>query len=208
MHTDYYNEDGVKVPSVTTITKMLNIPELPKWANQLGKYKIDYNEYMARVAKKGTELHAAIESYWCSGDTNVADIDVRRRFSAYLEWTKTNKVELIMMEMSLTCKSFGGTFDFYGKVNDVLTLLDYKSARRPYQSMFIQLAGYMILLEENGYAVNQAGVLAIPATAKIIERYIPEVDMKEYKEIFKHALNIYYKRRKMNDIYQWGEAFE
>ena len=35
-HEEYINRDGVEVPSVTTILKLLNKPTLQKWANYLG----------------------------------------------------------------------------------------------------------------------------------------------------------------------------
>ena len=40
-HRKYFNKDGKEVPSCTTIIKMLNKPELVKWANYMGFKKID-----------------------------------------------------------------------------------------------------------------------------------------------------------------------
>ena len=53
-HSTYINKEGVEVPSVTTIIKLLNKPFIAKWANNLGWKRQSYDKVLEVSANKGT----------------------------------------------------------------------------------------------------------------------------------------------------------
>ena len=79
------------------------------------------------------------------------------------QWEKTKKVEPILCEHPLVSEKlgFGGTIDFYGLIDGVATLKDYKTAKAIYPEHLYQVAAYRQLLEENGYQVAAVGILQI-----------------------------------------------
>ena len=46
-------------------------------------------------------------------------------------------------------------------ISDKLTLLDFKTSKNFYSSMFLQLGAYITLLEEAGYDIDQVAILII-----------------------------------------------
>ena len=49
-HTIYKNEEGKRLPGVTTIVGLLDKPQLRVWANRIGLDGIDLNSYMDDLA--------------------------------------------------------------------------------------------------------------------------------------------------------------
>ena len=74
-------------------------------------------------------------------------------FLKYLEWESQHKLDPILLEKPLVSEKYkyGGTLDFYGKIDGILTLLDFKTGKAIYPEHFYQLAGYRNLLIENRY---------------------------------------------------------
>ena len=57
---------------------------------------------------------------------------------------------------------YGGTLDIYAKLKGKKTLIDLKTCKAVYPEHFTQVAGgYMPLLEENGYEVEDCRILRI-----------------------------------------------
>lgn len=71
-------------------------------------------------------------------------------FLSYLEWKDTTKFKLIYSEVSLVSEAhgFGGCLDIGGETTS-LELIDLKTSKGIYWSMWVQVAGYGILWNEN-----------------------------------------------------------
>ena len=84
-------------------------------------------------------------------------------FIKYLEWRKRHTLEPILLETPLVSEKhqWGGTMDFYGKVDGRLELIDYKTGSGIYPEHWLQSAGYYTILEENGYKVEVRRILNI-----------------------------------------------
>lgn len=80
--------------------------------------------------------------------------DIKKKASgcylAYLEWKDGTRFHLIDSEVPLVSEvhKFGGTLDFIGKTTGGLELVDLKTSKGIYYSMWIQVAGYSILWDE------------------------------------------------------------
>ena len=184
-HTVYINSKGEEVPSATTVLKMLNKPALVKWANFLGFNRQNVDDVLNEYAERGTLIHELISSY-LHGDLIVYIDDNRfdplmvlKFFNCFKVWYQQHTIEPILLEKSFCSDKFGGTVDFYGKIDGVYTLLDFKTAKKIRLSMILQLALYVVLLEQNGYIIEQVGILLVNPGHKN-EKYISRKDIEQY----------------------------
>jgi hypothetical protein len=207
---DYYNIDNVKVPSVTTILTILSKPRLISWANRQGFLKKNVDETLDESANRGILVHSLIENYLMKPSNEpilIQDQFVYNALLNFIEWRSVNSINPILQEASFSSKNFGGTLDLYCELNGKLTLMDFKTSKDIYLSHFIQLSGYILLLEENGYKVEQAGILLVNdniCNIKLISRDI----MNEYIELFRITLYLFTKYNSVSKNSQWGEEFE
>ena len=172
-HTRYYAErDGrkVRVPGTTTVTGVINKPQLVSWANRMGLDGIDTDSYRDELADAGTCAHALIEAHLTGGAVDVSEFTPEQLSLAenavvsYLEWERGKDIEPILVEEALVSQEhmFGGTIDLYAKVDGVPMLIDLKTSKAIYKEHRIQVAGgYSLLLEENGHEVAQVRILRI-----------------------------------------------
>ena len=200
VHTRYKLKDGTAIPGTTTITGLLAKPQLIVWANKLGLEGIDSSKYVDSKAEAGTLAHALILAHLTQQKADTSEysehtIDLAENsFLKYLEWETKHKVEPILCEAELVSEKhrFGGTIDFYGKVDDVPILLDFKTGKAIYTEMSLQLAGYMILLDENNHLPVCAIILRIgrDETEGFEEKTF--TDLKVQKKAFLSLLEVYY----------------
>ena len=198
-HTTYKLQDGTTVPGVTTILGILNKPALVKWANNLGLQGIDSIKYVDEKAAIGTLAHQMIANYLRGEETDTSEyskvqIDQAENATlSFFEWEKGNHIIPILVEeplISQECR-FGGTIDCLGTINDVLTLLDFKTSKGIFPEMLVQLAAYKRLLAEAGHYVDRAMILRVGRTPDegFEERLINHLDKRW--QIFQHCLEIY-----------------
>jgi hypothetical protein len=201
-HTRYKTKDGIIVPSVTTIIGLLNKPALVPWANKLGLEGIDVKKYVDKLAEIGTLAHQVILDYFKIQETDFFEygaevIDkAQNSFLSFLEWAKGKRIKPILIEKEGVSEGwgFGGKFDFYGEVEEILTLIDFKSGSGIYEEMAYQLAAYKTLVEYDfavPYKVERAMILRIPRTED--EKFEIKVwtNLDKQWEIFKRLLEIY-----------------
>lgn len=169
-HTVYKTSDGKRVPSVTTITKLVaDQSNLIAWANRMGLEGTDSTKYRDEAGRIGTLGHYMIESDLRDEDADLseyspAQIDqASNAFIKYLTWKQEHTVEPVLVEEVMVSDKyrFGGTCDCLAYVNGQLTLLDIKTGSGPYKDMLVQVAAYRYLLSELGHDVEQTGILRI-----------------------------------------------
>ncbi len=206
-HTRYYLEDGTLVPGATTITGLLNKPALVKWANNLGLQGIDSTKYVDKAANVGTLIHALVEGHITgkpvdTSDYTALEIELAQNgFYKYLDWEKQHKVEPIFNEEKFVSEKYkyGGTLDFYCKVDGKYTLVDFKSGKGIFNEHFLQVSGYANLLKENGHRVDQIMILNIGRNEDepFQHREIPTTTYRKYFDMFKHLLKVYYIKKEL-----------
>lgn len=204
-HQKYYNKEGIEVPSCTTIIKLL-AKDLEGWANWLGKRGIDYNAYMNESASVGTEAHALAESIIKQDENHEVNHNIinqkdenllRGRVCGLIELLYSKGYTKLESEVSLTGERYGGTLDLlcYNESLNKYLLLDFKTSKSTYPSMFIQLAGYCQLLKEvRDIDVSDIGIILLRRDndAQGFSNIMPAEENKKNLEIFNHLLNIYY----------------
>ena len=169
IHTIYKTADGQRVPSVTTYLNILAKPALIHWSWELGTQGLDYRKVKDQAGDIGTLVHYLILCDLQGKEPDLSDCSPNERrlvessLSKYQVWKNGQVIEPILMETPLVSETykFGGTPDFYGKIDDKLTLLDFKTGKAIYSEAFYQVSAYKKLLEEYGYGVEQVKVLRI-----------------------------------------------
>jgi len=210
-HTIYKNSLGQEVPSATTVLKILNKPQLVKWANYLGFKSLDVDSVLNESAALGTLVHDLINSILSKyliiyiPDGIIPSDVVFSYINRFKIWLKTNNVEPILLEKSITSDKVGGTIDFYGKINGKLTLLDFKTSKKIRLSMFFQLAIYVILLEELGYEIEQVGILLVNPKYKD-EKYIARKDFEKYVTFARRLIDLFHSYYNLNNEDKWEES--
>ncbi|HEC60745.1 hypothetical protein LCGC14_0460930 [marine sediment metagenome] len=172
-HTPYFNEAGVRVPSVTTILERQcgwSKLALCGWNNKMGLKGVDTKKYLSDKGQIGTLAHAFCTDYLLQQHTDMADYspsqveEAKHSFYAFHNWTKLHTIRPILLEAPLVSEiyQYGGQCDIYGEVDGLLELSDLKSGSGVYEDMIVQVSAYKQLLEEHGHAVNRVRIINIP----------------------------------------------
>lgn len=168
-HQKYFTKDGILVPGVTTVLQILNKPFLLVWANKIGLEGIKMSAYVDNLADIGTLAHSIVEAHLKKTEVDYSDYTPNQKILAensaakFFDWEIKNKFEVIKCELQMVSDKyfFGGTVDIYCILNGKKTLIDLKTSKSVYPEHFIQTAAYKILLEENGYPVEECRILRI-----------------------------------------------
>ena len=199
IHTVYKLASGDRVPSVTTVLNILAKPALLDWAWQMGTQGLDYKAVRDSAGDIGTLAHLLImadlkHEKLDTSEYSAQDIEKAETcLIKYWDWSKGHKIEPIMIETALISEQyqFGGTIDFFGKVDNQPTLVDFKTGKGIYPEFFYQLAAYEQLLAEAGQLIEVTRILRIGRNEDegFEERTIGKLDNQW--QIFLNCLNIY-----------------
>lgn len=197
-HTIYRLKDGTRVPSVSTIAGVMDKPHLVRWANNLGLQGIDSSKYRDALASAGTLAHYLVG---CDLVGEPVDSNYLNEFSPvdrgraetslvkYLEWRSLHEIKVKGMEEELISEEhrFGGRYDLLLDIDGTMTLVDIKTAKGLYgagDDKWCSLAGYRILLRENGIVHQEAAILRIGRDPdegfEFVKMPMPEVQEKRF----------------------------
>jgi len=202
-HIRYKLADGTPVPGVTTILGVINKPALVKWANNLGLQGFDSSAYVDATARIGTCAHELVQEYLGGAIVDRKayspdEIDnAENALISFFSWEKMHggKMETVHIELPLVSESllYGGTIDWYGKLDGKFWLVDFKTAKGLFPEHEYQVAAYYRLLKENGYPVDGVRLLRIGRTE---DEGFDDHIMSDYKlelgwNVFQSALSLY-----------------
>jgi len=203
----YKNSKGERLPSVTQCLSVLAKPAVIHWAWQLGIEGLDYRKVKDDASNTGTLVHDLILndlsgtkpdlSRWTKDQIRSTDAS----WIKWNEWREKHKVEPILLEAALISNEYqyGGTFDFFGRIDDEVVLADFKTSKALYVENFCQLAAYEQLVWECGKMVNTAKK---PLSLRVIrvgkenggelkEYVLPREDVEKYWNMFLATKTIY-----------------
>lgn len=208
IHTVYKNKAGIRLPGVTTVLNIMAKPALIHWAWDLGRKGIDYRVHRDELADIGSLTHDMILCHlkgkkWDDSEYSKKQIDKAENcFLSYLAWEKQHDIKPELLEMPLISEKYqyGGKFDFFGLIDGVLTLLDFKTGKRLYNEHMYQLAGYRQLLTENGYIPHQHMLLNIGRDETEKFEQLKKKDLSLESVIFFAALKIYKTKKLLKEV--------
>jgi hypothetical protein len=176
----YTNKDNKALQGITTLkSQQLGWGKQPLmiWANKQGLEGKTLNEARDTTTIPGTIAHLLIESHLKQFPTDVngypksALHDGTVAYHNFLQWSEQFKFKPIAVEPHLVSEKYqlGGTPDVIAEVMGKLCVVDWKTGRT-YEDLFLQLAFYKIVWEENNPDLPITGgfhVLRIPKNEDI-----------------------------------------
>ena len=199
----YQLSNGENCPGVTTIVGELGWSKnsLVQWANRLGLNGIDSRKYVDDKASIGSLAHLLILSELKKEEPDLKDYtgnqitQAKNCLKSYHSWAKGKEIDPIYIEERFVSDKlrFGGTPDFFGNIDKVATLIDYKSGKGIYPEYVLQVAAYFNLIEERGNKVSEVRILNIPRAddESFAEKVITREELENGWKIFQHLLAIY-----------------
>jgi hypothetical protein len=188
----YYSKVTKKrVPAVTTVLGKRAKPALIHWSWKLGTEGIDYRKHRDELADVGKAVHSRIVDYLSGQDmgfTGLTEWQVKKAensWLSFLAWERSHDLEPIEMELSLVSELYlyGGRFDFYGNVDKILTLVDFKTGKYVYDDHWIQAGGYnQLIIEDEEFG------LQIPEKFMIVN--VPRAESERFQEDTKVDLSL------------------
>ena len=152
----YCVDDKVKYPSITTILSTLpdKVQGLVKWRKRVGEKEA--NKVATQASRKGTVVHDMIEKYL---DNNLHQREMNpvavESFRKLQPWLDKYIDDIYMQEVALWSQHLrtAGRVDCIGKFDGKLSVIDFKTARKPKKKewisdYFMQACGYSIMWEE------------------------------------------------------------
>ncbi len=200
-HTRYTLEDGTRVPGVTTILNVIAKPALISWANRMGLDGINTAKHVDELADIGTLAHAMIAHHLGGPAPDLDDYSknqISRAENSVLsfhEWAKGKTLETVFSEAQMVSEElrYGGTCDWYGRIDGYDTILDLKTGKAIYDEMLYQVAAYWNLTIEQGWPVHDIRILQVGRSEDegFSERIIPAASIPQYFAVFTAALHLY-----------------
>ncbi len=172
---------GVKLPSVTSVLSVLNEDGIKAWKKNVGE--AEANKISSRALKNGTELHSIIENYL----DNKPITKFKNKTSLKLfeqakdEISKINNIKAQEVQLYSTKLGIAGRVDCIAEFDGVLSVIDFKSARKKKQkswikSYFFQATAYAEMYREiTGEDIKQI-VILISAEDGTVESFVEQKD--------------------------------
>lgn len=198
----YRDTKGDRVPGVSTVCGMIDKSgPLMYWAWDLGRKGINYRQYRDDLANVGKLLHEMILAFFLGmeADTYVYsqwEIDkAKNSFQSFLNFISKYKVNPIHVEHEIISDTLrcGGRLDYYGDVDDIRTVMDFKSGKRMYDEQMFQCGGYDLLLEsEKLPPAKQYIIVNTPRSKGEAFEVAFLRNMEPARRVFLGALEIYW----------------
>jgi len=164
-HAAYFNKEGKRLPSVTTVIANLgwNKDALMKWSWAQGRDGFEFRENTVKAASIGTVAHAMVEAHVLGKpfeeDAMYSSLTAEQlemstiAFDAYLKWRQMTTLDLIKAETQCVSEKYqyGGTIDTIAVTpgdDKMVDVVDWKTSNSTYADHLIQVAAYAKLYEE------------------------------------------------------------
>jgi len=195
-----YKLDDIEYPSVTTVLSIVTKDDaLMKWANHMGFRHKDIEDIKKEVTTFGTLVHSHLQQ---EVDSNFFDAipykdtleqyEVEGIVSKFKAYFKDIPYHTIATEKTIISKELGyaGTLDWLADMSQHIFLNDFKTSKKPHETMFLQLGGYSNLLKTIGIEPDYASI--ITANSKGVCMYpIDKQQLQYYGSIFNLLYSFY-----------------
>ena len=171
--THQYRLDGVAIPSVTQIMEPLS----------RAKYKTIDEGILRAAAKRGSDVHEAIEFYVKYGIMECHP-EAEPYVTAYMKWAHEYNPQTIQTEQATWHKQlmYAGTIDTVSIVNGKKTLIDYKTTAELNDMLTsVQLEAYTQALRSHGIDIEQKAILHLRKDETYQFKLYPLHDIEAWK---------------------------
>lgn len=147
----YATPTGLKYPSVTAVTGMLDKDGFFEWRARVGEEEA--NRISSRAAKRGTAIHSLCEDYLYGKNPTPSMFDQQVFNSLIPHLDKIDNIHALESKLYSDHLQVAGTVDCIAEYEGRLSVIDFKTSRRiktkeEIPGYFIQTAAYAIAFEE------------------------------------------------------------
>jgi hypothetical protein len=161
----YLTPSGIKYPSITTVMSWNSSDGIAKWRQKVGKKEAD--KVSLQATRKGTALHNMCENYLTNqeiiGDALPHIKDMFLTVKPILD-KHVDNIHCVEKRMYSDHIGIAGTTDCVAEFDSVLSIIDFKTARKMKEEKYIQ----HYFMQASGYAVMYEELFGIPVPQIII----------------------------------------
>ena len=191
----FYEIDGKKYPSVTSVLSIRKSEGLKKWREKIGEDVANWE--MRRAARRGKSFHTLVEQYMKNETPSIRDVlplGLFRLMKPYLDQIDNIRlVEQIMYSPKLT---IAGQVDCIAEYEGKLSVIDFKTANKERndswnENYYIQCSAYAEMYQELfGTNIDQIVILMASEDGSV-RAFIK--DKKDYLSKLKEKIEYFYK---------------
>lgn len=153
-----------------------------------------HNKAKDKAADAGTYVHNWIEDF-VNGKNPTMPVSpvIKRVIDDFLEWWEKTDVEVISPEQVFCSPTLmlAGTADLVCKVDGKLTIMDWKTGSGIYPEMFMQMAAYALMWEEEHPDQPIERLHVVNASVKNMFQDQFREDVQVFKDAYLKALALY-----------------
>lgn len=169
----------VALPSVTNVLSILSEVGLRVWRSRVGE--AEAKRVSGRALANGNEFHLIIENYLKNMSTESFKNETSLKLfeQAKPELSKINNIRAQEVHLYSTKLGVAGTADCIADYNGVLSVIDFKSAKKKKQkswikSYFLQGTAYALMVEELTKCKVDQIVILISAEDGTVQAYVED----------------------------------
>lgn len=157
------------------------------------------------AADMGTFIHNYIEAF-VRGEEPEAPINpkLRKVVDKFHEWWDETKPEVLKPERMLCSPThmLAGTADLVCKIDGKLTIVDWKTGSGIYPEMFLQLAAYAMMLEEEYPDQKVEQLYIVNASIKNMFQTECRTEISFFQEVYLQALSLYKSNKQVEQLFK------
>ena len=160
------------------------------------------------AADAGTYIHNWIEEFVATGKKPEMPIAPKLAsvINSFLRWWESTNIEVIKPEIKLCSPTLmlAGTADLLCRVDGKLTVMDWKTGSGIYADMFLQLAAYALMYEEE-FDEKVEQVYIVNASIKNMFQTDVRDNMDFFKKTYLQALDLYKSNKELEKLIKGGK---
>jgi genome maintenance exonuclease 1 len=148
----YTTPDGVKLPSVTTVIGAKGKKAIMEWRKRVGEEEA--NKISRKASSRGTNVHTLCERYLNNEELGMIMPDAKEMFLPLKPLlNRINNIHYQECTLWSVKLEMAGRVDCIGEFDGVLSVIDFKTSKRPKKkedidNYFAQCVAYACMYEE------------------------------------------------------------
>ena len=166
-----------------------------------------HTDFAGSAADMGTYVHNWIEDF-VNGKEPIHPTNERlqRVINDFLEWWNNTNVEVVHAERMLCSPKYmlAGTPDLICKVDGKLTIMDWKTGSGIYPDMFLQMAAYAMMWEEEFPDQKVEQLYVVNASIRNMFQTECRTEVEFFKKTYLEALALYKSNKQLEELFKKG----
>ena len=178
--THTYRLDGLVIPSVTTVMKLLSAFE----------YDGVRADVLANAANRGSAVHHAIENYINFGIEDISE-EYKPYFLAFLKFLSDKQPNILAVEEKVYHRflRYAGTVDLICEINGEVYLIDFKTTAVMMRRLTeVQLEAYKQAVQSHGFKIDKKAIVHLKNDGTY--RFEPQGNDSECWNVFGSLLTV------------------